>query len=169
MGGNLVLNFLMKRNHSVKMAIVTSPWLGLPEDPPKAQFLMGKIMQMIFPAFSNKTNLKVEHISRDPQEVVAYANDPLVHSYITPGFFFPIMEAGKWAIENASTLNIPTLLIHGTADQLTSFKSSKEFAENASSMVRFVPWKDGFHELHNDLEKADFLSEILKWIQLNLH
>ncbi|KAG1648082.1 tRNA(Ile)-lysidine synthase [Nymphon striatum] len=43
------------------------------------------------------------------------------------------MDAGEWAIENASKLSIETLLTHGTADQIIDHKATQEFHQNSNN------------------------------------
>lgn len=111
------------------------------------------MMNNIYPAFSENANLDTTTISRDKQIVKAYINDPLVHGKMSARTFIELMDAGKWAIAHANQLNIPSLLMHGTADKLTSYEASKEFVSKApADLLTFKDWEGFFHELHNEPE-----------------
>ena len=127
MGGNLVLNYAMRRKTKIKGIVATSPYLRLAFQPPKWKMLLGKFMLKIMPSITLPSGLDPNGISRIPEEVEKYKNDPLVHDQVSPMFSFPIMDAGEWAIENASKLSIETLLTHGTADQIIIIKQPKSF------------------------------------------
>ena len=102
-------------------------------------------------------------ISRDKSEVKKYTDDPLVHDKVSPMFVFPVIEAGEWAIENANKLKIPMLILHGTGDRIIDYKGSEAFSQNTekSSLKLF---EDGYHELHHDTCKEEFMKTILNWL-----
>jgi alpha-beta hydrolase superfamily lysophospholipase len=69
-----------------------------------------------------------------------------------------------WALENAAGFTLPLLLMHGNADWLDSSEASKEFAVKAGSKVTLKLWDGGFHEIHNEPEKADVFKVRLDWL-----
>ncbi|WP_299222751.1 alpha/beta hydrolase [uncultured Aquimarina sp.] len=164
MGGNLVINYVLRSNHKIAGAILTSPFLRLAFQPPSWKMIMGKLFQKIAPSITLPSGLDVQAISRVTEEVEKYRNDPLVHDRVSPNFSLPIIEAGKWAIGMASKLETPVLLMHGTGDQITDYTASHEFAEKTDH-IDFVSFDGGYHELHIDLEKEKLVSIITSWIQ----
>ncbi len=166
MGGNLVINYLLRNKPNIEGAVLTSPFLRLAFQPPAWKMTMGRLLQKIAPSVTLPSGLEAESISRIPDEVEKYRNDPLIHDKISPNFSFPIIEAGTWAIDNAATLEKPVLLAHGTDDQLIDYTATQEFAEKAS-LANLVLFDKGYHELHNDLEKERLLTTITNWIQTN--
>lgn len=167
MGGNVVANYLLKRTGKVSAAILSAPWFTLPFEPPKFKVNLAKFMNRIYPAFSDNTNLDVTAISRDKDVIEAYKNDTLIHSKITPSFFLSCFDAGKWAKENGDKLTIPTMVMHGTEDRLTSFKGSEEFA-TTNTLIEFKGYKGLYHELHNEPEKQIVLHDVLEFITSKL-
>ena len=59
------------------------------------------------------------------------------------------------------------LLMHGTADRLTSHQASQTFAENAGSQVELVLWQEYYHEIHNDFGKEEVLEKMISWLGQN--
>ena len=165
MGGNVLLNYLLRRNPKINGAIVSAPWLKLAFDPPAIQVKLAKIVSGILPGLVQSSKLDVNAISKDPKEVQRYVNDPLVHDKISTAFFAGVYGAGEWALEHASELKTPVLLYHGTADQLTSHDASKAFSEKASKADVTFKSLDGFyHESHNEPEREELFKTILEWI-----
>jgi len=164
MGGNLVLNYGIRRKPAVNGLIVSGPWLKLAIKVPGFRLKLAKMMNSIYPKYTEKTALNGHGVTRDKECAEAYNNDPLVHGEISTRFFFGIHSAGLWAIENAAKLQLPTLLMHGDDDQITLFDASKEFAQNAKDNVQFKPYPKLYHELHNEPEKVEVLKDILAWI-----
>ncbi len=119
MGGNLVLNFLIRRKPNVNGAIVTGPYLRLAFNPPKWKIALGHLTSKILPCLTQPTGLDVNAISRDKTVVENYQKDPLVHDKITSAFFVNVHFAGPYAIEHAHEIQVPVLIMHGLADKLT--------------------------------------------------
>jgi acylglycerol lipase len=165
MGGNLVLNYLIRRQPPVKGAIVTAPYLKLAFEPPAWKVKLGKLTAGIIPTLTQPTGLETAAISRDPEEVRKYKADPLVHDKITSSFFVNVHFAGPYAIENASKINIPLLIMHGLSDRLTSPKGTEEFAENASANTTVKFWPGLYHELHNEPERKEILEFEMDWLK----
>lgn len=164
MGGNLVLNFLMLHHENIMGAIVTGPYLRLGFEPPKWKVLLAKISANIFPSLSQPTGLEEIALSRSNQVIAEYQNDHLVHNKITAAFFINIHQAGISAIENASKVTTPVLLMHGSLDRLTSPDGSVAFHENSNSNVTFYMWEGLYHEIHNEPEKMDVFKKELDWM-----
>lgn len=164
MGGNMVLNYLLRRKPKIAGAIATAPWLRLGFDPPAIKLFLARIMRVIYPKWPEKAELDTTAISRDKAEVRKYETDPLIHNTARAGTFFDTFNAGKWALEHASELNVPLLLLHGTDDKLIAFAGSEQFAaDGPKELITFKPYPGFYHELHNepaaDRERV-FLDEI---------
>jgi len=148
-----------------KGVIATSPLLRLAFKPPTWKLTIGGLLQKIAPSITMPSELNADGISRDPAEVKKYLDDPLVHDKISPNYSLTFFKTGEWAIENAHSLNISTLIVHGTGDMITDHKASAAFAENSKGVATIELFNNGYHELHNDLEKDKFIKTIIQWIQ----
>ena len=164
MGGNVVINYALRKEHSFKGIIATSPLLRLAFKPPAWKLFIGKIIQKIAPSITMPSEIDVNAISRDPLEVKKYVDDPLIHDKISPNYSLIFFETGEWAIKNAHKLKTPILLMHGTGDQITDHKASVVFAAKTSEFSSLKLFENGYHELHNDLEKDLFIETLTNWI-----
>ena len=132
--------------------------------PRKWKVLLAKLSANIYPGLSQPTELEQEALSRTPQVIAEYQNDPLVHDKITASFFVNIHQAGIDAINRASEIDVPLLIMHGAKDRLTSPQGTKEFHANAKDNVRLHIWDELFHEIHNEPEKSEVFKMILEWL-----
>ena len=164
LGGGIVLDYLLRKKPKIKGAIVTSPWLSLSFEPPKSKIIMASIMKHLIPGLIQPSGLNVKHISHDEAVVERYNNDPLVHNKISVSLFDGAMTAAKHSLAHASELRIPTLLLHGSDDLITSPRGSREFA-GKTDMVELKIWDGGYHELHNEPFKEEIFKYILNWIK----
>lgn len=167
MGGNLVLNYVLRRDINLNGVVATSPYLRLAFQPPQWKMVLGKLMLNLYPSLTLPSGLDPNGISRIPEEVTRYESDNLVHDKISPMYSFPIMDAGEWAIASAGKLNIDTLLLHGKADSIIDFHGTQEFHQNATTTALKL-FNGGFHELHHDLCSIDMLDTIRQWFRSRL-
>ncbi|MDG1194319.1 MAG: lysophospholipase [Polaribacter sp.] len=167
MGGNTVINYALKKKHDLKGIIATSPFLKLAFEPPKIKLAVGKLFQKIAPSITMGNELDANDISREKIEVDKYINDPLVHAKISPNFSLTFIDSGKWAIENASKLETPIFLLHGTGDKIIDYRGTQEFANN-SDKATLKLYENGYHELQNDLCKEEMLEDVVNWLNSQL-
>jgi alpha-beta hydrolase superfamily lysophospholipase len=164
MGGNIALNYLLRRQPSVRGAIITAPWLIL--DPPTGiiKVALAKIMNSILPSFQDNNGLDLNYLTHDENVIQTYIEDDLVHNKISAGAFLALKESASWALENAHKLSKPVLLMHGDEDKLTSPKGSQEFAVTAGNLVDYKLWEGYYHEIHNEIKKELVMNKMLGWL-----
>lgn len=166
MGGNIAVNFLLRnKDLHIKAAVITSPWLRLRFDPPKIKVAVGRLVRKVYPKYSEPNGLNPNDLSRDTAVGKAYQEDPLVNNKITTEMYFSIVEAGEWALQNATPIPLPLLIMHGTDDPITSPEASEIFAGKMST--EFRAWKGMYHETHNEIGKEEVIDTIVQWIKNN--
>lgn len=168
MGGNVALNYLLRKQPAIQGAIVTGPWLRLAFKPPSLQVALGRVIERVYPKYTNDRPLKAENLTSDPEMIARYVNDPLGHGQITAKFFFSMLRAGRWAIANADRLRVPTLIMHATEDRVTSAGASREFAANAGPLCEWMGWDGLRHEIMNELRREEVFAVIREWIAQRL-
>ncbi len=164
LGGNLVLNYALRRKPDLRGVIATSPWLKLAFDSPATQVTLGRLMNSLAPGVVTHSHLNTKGLSHDQAVVVAYQNDPLVHDKISARLFITIYESGSWALEHAAEFPLPLLLMHGAADPITSAQASQAFSERAGDKVTLKVWDGLYHEIHNEPEQAEVFKLMLDWL-----
>lgn len=165
LGGNLVLNFVLRRRPRLTAVVATSPGLRPATAPARGKLLFGRIMSKVWPRLALANGLEVRGLSRDPEVVRAYQEDPLNHDRLTVRFGIDVVDAGSWALKHAAEFPLPLLLMHGDADRLTSAPASREFAAGMGEHCTLKIWPGGYHELHNEPEKEKVLAEITTWLE----
>jgi len=169
MGGNVVINYVLRRKNNLNGVIASSPFLRLAFDPPIWKMTLGKILQKITPAITLSNELNTEDLSRDKDEIERYINDPLIHDKISANYSIVFMETGEWALEHAHQLKKPMLLMHGTGDKITSHQASEAFKKSGSKQVELKLYQGAYHELHNDIIKNDVVKTMVTWIDKKIN
>jgi alpha-beta hydrolase superfamily lysophospholipase len=168
MGGNIVLNTLLRRNsEGITGAIVTGPLVSLAFKPNAFILFLGKLLRSIAPTFSQPGGVNTEHLSRDKSVVTAYINDPLVHGKISSAAGMDLLEASEFLNTYMGTMPVPTLMMHGGEDFVTAQPASEAFAKRVSGDITYRKWQGLYHEIHNEPEKELVFAELLTW--LNAH
>lgn len=166
LGGNLVLNYALRRKPELAGVISTSPWLELAAKVPAWKLAAGRLLNRLWPSLTLSNGLNTKALCRDAEVVRLYEQDPLVHDQISARMTFALMEAADWALEHAAGLDLPLLLMHGSADRITSAAGSARFARAAGDKVHFKEWQGGYHEVHNDPPlQQQYFTYLLDWME----
>ncbi len=164
LGGNLVLNYVLRRQSHLKGVIATAPWLRLAFEPPAFKIALGKITNYIWPSFSQKNGLDTKVLSHDLEAVHSYENDPLVHDRISARMFISTYQAGQWALEHAFEFSLPLLLMQGGDDKIISVEAGREFAGKIKENCTLKIWDVLYHEIHNEPEKEEVFKFLIDWL-----
>jgi alpha-beta hydrolase superfamily lysophospholipase len=167
LGGGLVLNYGIRRSARLTGIIATSPWLRLSTEPRAIYLLIARGLKLIAPDFLRDSKLDVNYLTHDTDIIKQYENDPLINRQITPSLLFGARNAGSRAIKEIEHLKLPTLLMHGTADKITSIKASEDLLEKAKKHrkdIQFIPWEGLYHELHHETENEKVFQSIINWM-----
>lgn len=165
MGGNIALNYALRRPQGLSGVIVASPQLRLAFEPPVWKVLLARIMSNIWPRFSLKTNLDASTLSHDPQVVHNYQTDGLLHGIQSARLFCSIAKAADYAFAHAGDLALPILLMHGSADRLTDPKATQQFFKSVTFADKTLKLYDGqYHELHNETALVVMLTDLVEWL-----
>lgn len=165
MGGNLAINFLLRKVPELAGVIATSPALRPGFRPPIWKRAVGQIVRFIWPSLTLKNGLDPKALTRSPSVEHYYEKDPLVHSRLSVELGLSILESGEWAIEHAHEIHAPLYLIHGKKDRITSPDATQEFIERAEQTpIFFHLYENMYHELHNEPEREMVLENIIAWL-----
>ncbi|THH41484.1 alpha/beta hydrolase [Neolewinella litorea] len=168
MGGQLLLHYLIHRKPSLHGAIVSSPHIAEAFTPNPVIVGLGKFMRQVYPALTLSNQLNPDDLSRDAKVVADYRNDPQNHDRLSCGVGIALLERGKFLQEYSGGLTVPTLLLHGTADRITSHAASEAFASRNPDQLTFESVPGGYHELHHEPDKEDYRNRILAWLNARL-
>ncbi|WP_299888236.1 alpha/beta hydrolase [uncultured Lacinutrix sp.] len=163
LGGNIVINYALKRQVNIKGIIATSPFLRLAFNPPKWKVSLGKLMLNILPSITLPSEIEEAAISSIPNEVKRYQEDPLIHGKISPMYLFPVVEAGEYAINNAKKLDVPIFITHGTGDRIIDHNGAIDFCKELNT-ADLKLYDNGYHELHHDVYAEEMMQTIVKWL-----
>jgi acylglycerol lipase len=166
LGGLIVVRYLLAHPSGLAGAVLSSPALGLADEPPRFLQWLARVLSRIAPRTSFQGNVKPEYLSRDQAVGRAYASDPLVHRRATARFFVEFKWAMRNAAERAPEIRVPILVLQAGDDRLVDPRATEDFAVRIASESKDVRVYPGlFHEIFNETEKDRVLDDLERWLE----
>ena len=116
-------------------------------------------------------------LSRDNSEVDKYIDDPFCGTVFTAGFFYDFLGglksiADQKEIENVPK-DLPIYIFSGDKDPVGKngkgvLKLVKAYKEHGMVNLTYKLYKDGRHEMLNEINKEEVISDVIKWINAHL-
>jgi alpha-beta hydrolase superfamily lysophospholipase len=164
MGAVLALDYALAHPRDLLALVLSAPALRSPM-PPWWQLALANVARATAPASGFPNGIDPNGISRDPEVVKAYKDDPRVHDRISPRLYFAFNEARQRCMREARTLQVPTLVLQGMGDRLVDPKGALELSGAAPhGIARFVTLKDVYHEIFNDPGREAVIKDLAAWL-----
>ena len=166
MGGLIAIRYLLSHASGVAGAVLSSPALGILNEPPRALRWVARILSWIAPRTSFQSNVEPEYLSRDPAVGRAYADDPLVHRRASVRFFTEFKWAIRNAHERAAEIVLPILVLQAGDDRLVDARATESFVQQLGSERKELQLYAGFfHEIFNEPEKNRVFADLERWLE----
>jgi len=169
MGGLIAAHLLLNHQDKFNGALLSGAAIQSPQEPPGWQVAIIKAIAKLFPKAA-MLQLDASAISRDPKVVETYMNDPLVSKDKLSAQFLVSMTNTMDACKNdAGKINLPILIMHGSADVITAPQGSQLLHDSVSSDDKTLTVYQGlYHEIFNEPEAQSIYAEIVDWMTARL-
>ncbi len=171
-GGALVLRAAQERPDLLDAVAVTAPFLESALPDPAWQVRLAGFAARFAPTVRTK-RLDARGVSRDPDQVRAYDDDPLVdRGGVRLATARELMAIGPRVLADAAAPLPPTLIVHGDADAIAHLRGSRRFAEVAAARpdadvtLRIV--SGGAHALLHDEGRDRTVRRLTDWVVARL-
>ncbi len=168
MGGGIVALFTIERNPEVEGILLSGPSVKVSDDiSPFLQKISG-VISAILPKLP-VVKLESAGISRDPEVVAAYDTDPLNYRGGVPARTgAELLKATKTITARSRVIDLPILILHGSADKISDVSGSEMLYTNVSSSDKTLKIYEGlYHEILNEPEQDEVKTDMINW--LNAH
>jgi alpha-beta hydrolase superfamily lysophospholipase len=169
MGALIVLDYVIRHPEGLAGVIASGASIEPTGVAKPYLILLARLLSRIWPSFVLEIKLDTTALSRNPEVVRAYEEDPLVHGKSSARWGTEALDTLEWLKAHPAELTIPLLVLHGEADRLGSADGARRFFEqvgSADKTLRMYP--GGYHEPHNDLDYELVLSHLEEWMQSHL-
>ncbi|MCP5464568.1 MAG: lysophospholipase [Deltaproteobacteria bacterium] len=168
MGGQVLLNFL-GTYPSIKLAgfITSSPNIKVAFKISRLKRFVGLKLSEHFPKFRFPSEVDQKWISRDPEVVKRYKNDPMVAKSISARLAAEIILNQEDVIMNqAPKITLPAFMMHAGDDRICAPEGSEEFFAKLGSQDKTLKiYPEYYHELFNDLDYEVVLDDMAAWLR----
>jgi len=175
MGGLISLRYLTRSASSevatseVSGLVLSSAAAAKPTDIPDVTIFIGKLLAKVLPDFG-VASLNLDKISRDPQVLIDYNNDPLVTvGKVRARMGSELLTAMDKTEQALPSLTVPVLIMHGGDDVVTPPEGSRMIADKIGSTDMTLTIYDGlWHEIYNEPERDEVIGDVIAWLDRQL-
>ena len=168
MGCTVMLSYLIKEkltSPQFRGVIMSGPFIKSVDDMSPILQKFAGIIGRLFPSVRT-IKARPNSISRDPEVVRKYINDPLVYTdgiYAVTGY--QMLKQSEWLQTQLEKFDYPFLIMHGTDDTLANIQGSESLYKlSPSSDKTFTPLLDHKHEITRELERDKVLQAMVDWL-----
>jgi acylglycerol lipase len=169
MGGLIAPYYLLDHQADFKGAVISAPLVKVSDDTSQLTIIMGKILSTLLPRMGLLA-LDANSISRDPEVVKAYVNDPLVFHGKTPArLAAELLKAMLHVMAEADRITLPFIVVQGSEDKLVDPSGSQMLYDKASSIDKTIKIYQGlYHEVFNEPERNRVLKDVEVWLAAHI-
>ncbi len=165
--GGLVSAFVALEMPDVLQGLVlTSPALKVDSLASPVLIAASRILSNVAPKLKIVPAIVTRHLSKDPEAVLAYENDPLCFhgpGYVRTGY--EILLATRNMEARAAELVCPLLVVQGVSDQIIPPETIRAVYDKFGSDDKTLHTMPGlYHEVMFEPEKAETLAIIVNWL-----
>lgn len=165
MGGLIVSHYLLEHRPGFNGAIISAPLVKVSDTISNTTIFFGKLLSVVAPQLG-LLSLDVKAISRDPEVVKKYVDDPLVFHGKTPArLAAELLKAMLYVTAQTEKITIPFIVVQGGADTLVDPGGAQMLYDRAGSADKTIKIYDGlYHEVFNEPEHPIVLKDVETWI-----
>jgi len=169
MGGLIATYYLLDHSDAFRGAVISASSITVPEHFNKSTLFAAKILSKLAPKMG-LMRLDANDISRDPEVVRKYLEDPLVFKgKTTVRLMAEMLKAMIRVNEDISQISAPFIYVGGGEDKLALPKRAKMIYERAKSQDKTLKIYEGLsHEVFNEPERAQVLQDVSDWLDAHI-
>jgi len=164
LGGLICTFYLAEERPRPDAGVLSAP--ALEADVPGVLRVAAQLLGRVTPKLAMANSIDGDQLSRDEAVGEAYFADPLVFTKATTRLGMETFAAQDRSREIIERIDTPTLVIHGGDDPLVPPAASAPLAAVDSVERKVYPGLR--HEMHNEPEQVQVLSEIAAWLDATL-
>lgn len=166
MGGLIASSVLLEHQDKFSSALLSGAAIQSPQEPPSWQVSLIRTIAKFAPKLGMLA-LDASGISKDSAVVDDYMNDPLVNKgKLSAGFLSEMFATMNHVKDNAGTINLPLLIMHGSDDVMTAPAGSQLLYDTISSNDKSLKIYSGLlHEIFNEPEVDIVHFDVLNWLE----
>ncbi len=166
MGGLIASLYLLEHGDGVAGAVISAPAVKVSDTTSGATIAAGKLLSVMLPRMKLLAPVDPAGISRDPEVVQNYIDDPLVYRGKTSARMAAELLRGMERVsEEAEAITVPLLILQASDDTLVDPGGAQLLYDRAGSSDKTIKVYQGlYHELFNEPERDRVLADAEEWL-----
>ncbi|MGV8980956.1 alpha/beta hydrolase [Clostridium sp.] len=140
-----------------------------------------KLDKLSFGSYNNSfkpSRTAFDWLSSDNKQVDKYIADPFCGTVFTAGFFYDFLGGLKSIADNKEIknvpINLPIYIFSGAKDPVGKngkgvLKLVKTYKEHGVVDLTYKLYKDGRHEMLNEINKEEVMEDVIKWLHSHIN
>jgi acylglycerol lipase len=164
MGGGIALDYALQHQERIDGLVLSAPAAALDAATP-FELAAGRVLSAIAPSVG-VFDVDSSTISRDPEVVRAYDEDPMVFSKKLPARTVAELAGVIQTFpDRVPSLGLPLLVMLGSADELVPPDAGRMVHERAGSEdKRLIEYEGLYHEILNEPEQEQVMDDLVDWL-----
>jgi alpha-beta hydrolase superfamily lysophospholipase len=163
MGGCVATGYAIRQPDKLAALALSNPLATVKTAP--ATVAIGRVLSRVAPRLG-VYSVDAGGVSRDPEEVRKYVEDPLnFHDKVPARTVAELGDEVATFADQAPRVDVPTLIMYSTSDPIVAPEGSEMLAERiGSDDVTLRNWEGLRHEILNEPERDQIIGEIADWL-----
>lgn len=164
MGGAISIAFAIEHQETIRGLLLSAPAVDTAAASPVDRFL-SRITSAVAPNLG-VFEVHPEGVSRDPDVVRAYVEDPLnYHRKLPARTVHELLDGAHRFPDQLPEVTVPVLVMHGGGDPIIPLHATEMVEERIGSADKTKIVYDGlYHEILNEPEQERVIADIVGWL-----
>nr|WP_161501604.1 alpha/beta fold hydrolase [Rhodopirellula sp. SM50] len=171
MGGNFAVNYALRHAEfdaygtpDLSGLVLVAPMLMPPSFLDRHKILAAWGTGQLFRWIRLSKPPRMDQLTRDHAVAERLRADPLQHSRISLYLATQLLAQGRFALDHASAIETPTLVLLGDEDELIDQAACRNLSLRMREWSEFVRWPGGRHHLLYDVDAEDVADHLAVWM-----
>jgi len=168
LGGAIATAYAIDRQDELAGLLLSGAVLKVPSDRSPALIVLARMLSLLLPrmVIPGTSPVDASAICQDKAVVDAYVNDPLVYrGNLRVRFGAEMAKTLRELPRQMPKINLPILIMHGTADRLCDPQGSQMLYERVGSRDKTLKLYEGFyHEIFNEPGHKQVMADMETWL-----
>ncbi len=168
-GGLIAAYYLLDHQAEFQGAVFSAPVVKVASHVSQMTVIMGRVLSVLAP-MAGVLPLDPSTLSRDPDVVNAYINDPLVfHGKTSARLSAEMLRALTRVSAETEKITLPFLAMQGGDDHLVDPDGAEILYNKAGSKDKTLKIYEGlYHEIFNEPEHTQVLRDVERWLEARI-
>ena len=135
----------------------------------RLSLIAARVLSILAPKLGLTTGLDPQGLSRDPEVIRRYVEDPHVKDRMTTRFAAGMNQSLSRVVTDGGRVDRPMLVLHGEADPICASAGSQRFfaglARTISDRSALRLYPELRHEIFNEPEREQVWRDIEEWVE----